>query len=315
MSDNKQDDSEKVLLSHHQQQSLCTNRPPYRQGRKLTAVKAYSITKESNHLLIFGTPSLSLRQELKALFLKFGKLVQFNVSTTHAADEFTETYHAQYDKIQPARLAKRMLDTKNFYGGVLHVCYAPELESVEETRSKIFQRQNDVVFRLRNLQKDVTIKSKDIEADKITKETTIKVNMGEQNVICFNNAKKRKKKNDGSKRFKPPKLDKDQSLTPDNKIHFSNDVYDTRPIPNDVNDKICTIEVPPILTDNQHLNNKNGFRISMKDNIEIVDCTSVDKETITNINESLNYNKFGNEIVKKVPVKPINRIKFSFNKS
>lgn len=61
---------------------------------------------------------------------------------------FTECYHVHYAKIQSARIAKRQLDNRSFYGGVLHVCYAPERESVEDTRAKLLQRSKDVLSRL-----------------------------------------------------------------------------------------------------------------------------------------------------------------------
>ncbi|KAJ8971099.1 hypothetical protein NQ314_000881 [Rhamnusium bicolor] len=47
-----------------------------------------------------------------------------------------------------ARIAKRLLDTKSFYGGILHVCYAPECESVQETKTKLLQRKRDILNRL-----------------------------------------------------------------------------------------------------------------------------------------------------------------------
>lgn len=61
---------------------------------------------------------------------------------------FTECYHIHYKRIQSARIAKRLVDNKSFYGGILHVCYAPEYETLEETRSKLQQRQKDVLIRL-----------------------------------------------------------------------------------------------------------------------------------------------------------------------
>lgn len=39
----------------------------------------------------------------------------------------------------------------SFYGGLLHVCYAPELESVDETRAKLLQRRKEVHFKLNQL--------------------------------------------------------------------------------------------------------------------------------------------------------------------
>ncbi|CAH2083556.1 unnamed protein product [Euphydryas editha] len=289
MEQNKE--SDKVLLPHHEQQSLCTTRLPYRQGRKLTAVKVYSITKESNHLLIFGVPSLNLRQETKALFMKFGKLLQFNISTQHAAEPFTETYHAQYEKPQQARVAKRMLDTKNFYGGSLHVCYAPEFETIEETRQKLIQRQRDVVYRLKNLQKEVkTIPDvpEICNTNNVTYNEPKKLNMGQINTISIGKQIRevvyKKKKN--NKRFKCN--------------------VEEKCVNNEIIKKNTSIEIEkPSLSYNLMDNSKE---------IEVVDCTNINSEVVTNINEGLNYNKFGTEIIKKIPEKPVNKIHFYINK-
>ncbi|GLV48657.1 uncharacterized protein CBL_06050 [Carabus blaptoides fortunei] len=62
---NKSENSDKTLLPHHVQQELCTTRPLYRQGRKLTAVKVYTINNESQHLLIFQVPKINLSNELR----------------------------------------------------------------------------------------------------------------------------------------------------------------------------------------------------------------------------------------------------------
>lgn len=47
------------------------------------------------------------------------------------------------------RFAKHMVDDKPFYGGILHVCYAPELESISETRQKLQQRKHEVLKRIK----------------------------------------------------------------------------------------------------------------------------------------------------------------------
>ncbi|XP_046976184.1 RNA-binding protein 48 [Vanessa cardui] len=277
------EESDKILLPHHEQQTLCQTRLPYRQGRKLTAVKVYSITNESNHLLIFGVPSLNLRQETKALFIKFGKLLQFNITTQHAAEPFTETYHAQYEKTQPARIAKKMLDTKNFYGGILHVCYAPEFETVEETLQKLIQRQRDVVFRLKNLEKTKNEPAKpQMVIPNVVVNEPKKLNMGNINTISLGKEIKEVKKK-RNKKFKPNHEE----------IHTMNNETSLQCVTND---------------------KKPMSNVGNSENIEIVDCTNVDSEVITNINESLNYNKFGTEIIRKIPEKPLNKIQFHVNK-
>ena len=55
-------------------------------------------------------------------------------------------------KLHEARKAKKQLDAKTFYGGVLHISYATEIESVVDVREKLLQRQKDVEFRLKSNQ-------------------------------------------------------------------------------------------------------------------------------------------------------------------
>lgn len=45
-----------------------------------------------------------------------------------------------------ARRAKKMMDAKEYYGGILHISYAPEYESADETRHKFQQRIQDVIY-------------------------------------------------------------------------------------------------------------------------------------------------------------------------
>lgn len=42
------------------------------------------------------------------------------------------------------------MDEKSFYGGVLHVCYVPEYETVEDTRLKLQDRKRYVIRALQN---------------------------------------------------------------------------------------------------------------------------------------------------------------------
>lgn len=42
------------------------------------------------------------------------------------------------------------MDEKSFYGGVLHVCYVPEYETVEDTRLKLQDRRGYVIRTAKN---------------------------------------------------------------------------------------------------------------------------------------------------------------------
>ncbi|XP_024082063.1 RNA-binding protein 48 isoform X1 [Cimex lectularius] len=133
-------------LPHHVKNDLCRTRAPYRQGRKLTAVKVYTVNNESQHLLIFNVPSINLVVEIKALCERFGSIHGLYKLLTQNDEEFTETFHVHFSDIRQARFAKKQLDDRPFYGGVLHVCYAPEMESLEETRYKLINRRKEIAY-------------------------------------------------------------------------------------------------------------------------------------------------------------------------
>ncbi|CAG0913947.1 unnamed protein product [Notodromas monacha] len=144
-------------LDHHVQSELCYTRPAYRQGRKFTAVKVYTVCNESKYLLIQGVPSVKLDQEMKKACEKYGKLVSAErLEDYPPLEQFTETWLVCYQFLASARHAKRFLDGKNFFGGILHVCYAPEKESVGDLRQKLKSRRDDVKRRLRRLANQAT---------------------------------------------------------------------------------------------------------------------------------------------------------------
>ena len=47
-----------------------------------------------------------------------------------------------------SRFAKRQIDGRSFFGSVIHACYAPELETIQETRQKLVRRRCEVAARI-----------------------------------------------------------------------------------------------------------------------------------------------------------------------
>ncbi|XP_043250480.1 uncharacterized protein LOC122396291 isoform X3 [Colletes gigas] len=90
-------------LPHHVQQKLCNTRPPYRQGKRLTSVKVYTINDESKHLMVCGVPKLQLHEEVKKLIDPYGEVKKIHVAPDYPTEEFTEAYYVQYARIQSAR--------------------------------------------------------------------------------------------------------------------------------------------------------------------------------------------------------------------
>lgn len=107
-------------------------------------------------MLICGVPKLRLEEEVKKLICSYGDVKAIQFITEYPSEEFTETYHIHFARIQSARVAKRHIDNKNFFGGLLHVFYAPELETLTETKAKLIQRRKDVVIRIKRNQQDLT---------------------------------------------------------------------------------------------------------------------------------------------------------------
>jgi hypothetical protein len=60
-------------------------------------------------------------------------------------------YWVKFVDIAAARVAKRKLDNRSFFGKSLHVSYAPEFESVEETREKLKERKDTIAKKLKGI--------------------------------------------------------------------------------------------------------------------------------------------------------------------
>ncbi|KAJ8273321.1 hypothetical protein GJAV_G00100250 [Gymnothorax javanicus] len=138
------------IHSHHQQRSVCHTRPKYREGRTPKAVKVYTINLESRFLLVQGVPAIGVMTELVQLCALYGAIEEYRVLDEYPAEEFTEVYLIKFQKLQSAKVAKRNLDERSFYGGLLHVCYAPENETVEDTRQKLHERRRYVTRVIQN---------------------------------------------------------------------------------------------------------------------------------------------------------------------
>ncbi|XP_027221289.1 RNA-binding protein 48 [Penaeus vannamei] len=131
-------------LPHHEQMEFCLTRAKYRQGRKLTAVKVYTVNDESKFLILTGIPAIKISNEVESLCLKYGHVEFIQPLPDYPCEAFTEAFLVRFARVKSACFAKAQLDGKNFYGGVLHVFYAPELESVDDTREKLQERRKSI---------------------------------------------------------------------------------------------------------------------------------------------------------------------------
>ncbi|XP_057360501.1 RNA-binding protein 48 isoform X2 [Manis pentadactyla] len=138
------------VFDHHVQRAVCDSRAKYREGRRPRAVKVYTINLESQYLLIQGVPAVGAMKELVERFALYGAIEQYNALDEYPAEDFTEVYLIKYMNLQSARTAKRKMDEQSFFGGLLHVCYAPEFETIEETRKKLQERKSYIARTTKN---------------------------------------------------------------------------------------------------------------------------------------------------------------------
>lgn len=157
----------KEVLPHHIKQPYCEDRESYRKGKRLTAVKVYTINDESAYLIISRVQQIKLEKELIKIASPFGNIKLFKKLNDYPTEEFEEAYLIQYTSIEAAKKAKKFLDEKSFFGSMLHVFYAPEFESPEEVAYKIKHRCQSVVNRLKYLKRT----EKELQKGKTKKES------------------------------------------------------------------------------------------------------------------------------------------------
>ncbi|XP_041665459.1 RNA-binding protein 48 [Cheilinus undulatus] len=159
-----------VVYKHHEQSRVCISRPKYREGRKARAVKVYTINLESRYIMVQGVPAIGVMSELIQLCALYGVVEEYRPLDEYPAEEFTEVYLVKFQKLTSARAAKRHMDEKSFYGGVLHVCYVPEYETVEDTRQKLQDRRRYVIKATQNKAREK--KRKEAENEQATSSDT-----------------------------------------------------------------------------------------------------------------------------------------------
>lgn len=139
----------KHVEKHHQQDEVCYKRPSYRESRWERAVKTYTINQESKYVMVVGVPAVGATKELLQQFALYGEIEEYRYLDEYPVEEFTEAYWIKYRRIQSARFGKRKMNKRSFFGGLLHVFYAPEYESVMDTREKLAERKRMVLKKCR----------------------------------------------------------------------------------------------------------------------------------------------------------------------
>ncbi|XP_009606401.1 uncharacterized protein LOC107782542 isoform X2 [Nicotiana tabacum] len=112
------------------------------------AVRVYTICDESKYLIVRNVPALGCGDQLSKLFSTYGEIEECKPMDAEDCEQFTDVFWIKFYRVDNARFAKRKLDESVFLGNRLHVSYAPQFESLFETKDKLEARRKEVLARL-----------------------------------------------------------------------------------------------------------------------------------------------------------------------
>lgn len=112
------------------------------------AVRVYTVCDESKYLIVRNVPALGCGDQLSQLFSTYGEIEECKPMDAEDCEPYTDIFWIRFCWVDNARFAKRKLDESVFLGNKLQVSYAPQYESLHETKEKLEARRKEVLARL-----------------------------------------------------------------------------------------------------------------------------------------------------------------------
>ncbi|KAL5537532.1 hypothetical protein UlMin_044747 [Ulmus minor] len=112
------------------------------------AVRVYTVCDESRYLIVRNVPALGCGVEVQKLFSSYGDVEESKPMDGEDCEPFTDVYWIKFRLVSNARFAKRKLDEYVFLGNQLQVSYAPQFETLADTKEKLEGRRREVLARL-----------------------------------------------------------------------------------------------------------------------------------------------------------------------
>uniref|UniRef100_A0A0E0CHM5 RNA-binding protein 48 n=1 Tax=Oryza meridionalis TaxID=40149 RepID=A0A0E0CHM5_9ORYZ len=117
--------------------------------REPAAVRVYTVCDESKYLIVRNVPSLGCGDDLANLFATYGPVDECTPMDAEDCDPYTDVFFIKFSQASNARFAKRKLDESVFLGNRLQVSYAPQFESLLDTKEKLEVRRKEVLGRMK----------------------------------------------------------------------------------------------------------------------------------------------------------------------
>ncbi|XP_063938544.1 uncharacterized protein LOC108197814 isoform X2 [Daucus carota subsp. sativus] len=100
------------------------------------------------YLIVRNVPALGCGDELLKLFGSYGEVEECKPMDAEECEEYTDVFWIKFCLVNNARFAKKKLDEHVFFGNRLQVSYAPQFESLSDTKDKLEGRRREVLARL-----------------------------------------------------------------------------------------------------------------------------------------------------------------------
>ncbi|KAJ4804104.1 RNA-binding protein 48 [Rhynchospora pubera] len=112
------------------------------------AVRVYTVCDESKYLIVRNVPSLGCGEELKRLFESYGPVEECKPMDAEDCEPYTDVFFIKFSQVSNARFSKRKLDESVFLGNRIQVTYAPQFETLSDTKEKLEVRRREVLSRI-----------------------------------------------------------------------------------------------------------------------------------------------------------------------
>lgn len=114
------------------------------------AVRVYTVCDESRYLIVRNVPALGCGDQLLELFGSYGNVEECKPMDAEDCEPFTDVFWIKFSLVSNARFAKRKMDEHVFFGNKLQVSYAPQFETLSDTKEKLEGRRKEVLGRIKH---------------------------------------------------------------------------------------------------------------------------------------------------------------------
>lgn len=102
----------------------------------------------NRYLIVDNVPAYGNMDAVTDMFAQYGTIEEIYTLDEENDNQLVDIYWIKYKDIADARKAKLKLHSTSFLGNLIYVRYAPEYETLDDTRMKLNDRMHTVMIKL-----------------------------------------------------------------------------------------------------------------------------------------------------------------------